>query len=247
MARTRRPREGPFRQGPSYRVAVDVLKPLLITFTRKDWQGLQHIPATGGVVLVSNHISVADPIGMARFVHDSNRRPRFLAKASLFSIPVVGWVLGGAGQIPVHRDSRDAGKAFAAAVEAVQSGEAVIIYPEGTTTKDPDLWPMQARTGAARIALMSNVPVVPVAQWGAHTLLPRGSKVPKLFPRKRLAFRVGPPVVLDDLRERPMTGEVLKLATSRILDAITVELEVLRGEKAPAKRFDPRTAGDTSA
>lgn len=240
MVLARRPKEGPFRQGPSYRVAVDVLKPLLMVFTRTHWAGREHIPARGGVVVVSNHISVADPVGMARFVHDSGRRPRFLAKASLFSAPVIGWVLGGAGQIPVQRDSRDAAKAFAAAVAAIRSGECVIIYPEGTTTKDPALWPMQARTGAARIALLAGVPVVPVAQWGAQELLPPGRKIPRLLPRKRLAFRVGAPVQLADLHARPMTAEVLREATSRILDAITVELEVLRGEQAPAQRFDPR-------
>lgn len=235
-----RPKEGPFRQGPSYRVAVDVLKPLLMVFTRKHWEDVERLPARGGVVVVSNHISIADPIGMARFIHDSGRNPRFLAKASLFEKPVIGWVLGGAGQIPVHRDSRDAAKAFKAAVDAVQSGECVIIYPEGTTGRDPDLWPMESRTGAARIAMLTDVPVIPVAQWGAHELLPRGSKFPKLLPRKKLAFRVGPPVVLDDLRGKPMTAEVLREATGRILDAVTRELEVLRGEKAPAVRFDPR-------
>lgn len=246
--RARRPKEGPFRQGPSYRVAVDVLKPLLIVFTRKKWEGLEHIPAEGGVVIVSNHISVADPVGMARFVHDSGRRPRFLAKASLFGLPVVGWVLGGAGQIPVQRDSRDAAKAFTAAVEAIRSGECVIIYPEGTTTRDPALWPMTARTGAARIALLADCPVIPVAQWGAQELLPRTSKVPRLFPRKELAFRVGPPVDLRDLHGRPMTAEVLREATARIVAAITSELEVLRGETAPAVRFDPRHApGDGAA
>lgn len=235
-----RPKQGPFRQGPSYRVAVDVLKPLLMVFTRKQWEGVERMPAQGGVVVVSNHISIVDPIGMARFIHDSGRNPRFLAKASLFEKPVIGWVLGGAGQIPVHRDSRDAAKAFTAAVDAVKSGECVIIYPEGTTGRDPQLWPMESRTGAARIALLTDAPVIPVAQWGAHELLPRGAKLPKLLPRKELAFRVGPPVVLDDLRGGPMTAEVLREATARILDAVTRELEVLRGEKAPAERFDPR-------
>jgi len=237
----RRPKEGPFRQGPSYRTAVDVLKPLLMVFTKKQWSGLEHIPPQGGVLLVVNHISIVDPMAMARFVHDSGRRPRFLAKASLFEKPVVGWVLGGAGQIPVHRDSRDAAKAFSAALNAVAEGESVIIYPEGTTTKDPAMWPMAARTGAARIALRASVPVVPIAQWGAQELLPRGAKVPRLLPRKTLAVRVGPPVPLDDLRGRPLTAEVLREATERILGAITRELEVLRGEKAPAERFDPRS------
>ncbi|RZS87017.1 1-acyl-sn-glycerol-3-phosphate acyltransferase [Motilibacter rhizosphaerae] len=236
----RRPKEGPFRQGPAYRTAVDVLKPLLMVLTHKDWSGLEHVPADGGVILVVNHLSVVDPIGTARFVHDTGRRPRFLIKSSLFEVPLVGWVFRGSGQIPVHRDSRDAAKAFRAAVKAVQEGECVVIYPEGTTTKDPGMWPMQARTGAARIALLTKCPVIPVAQWGAQEILPRGAKVPKLLPRKRLAFRVGPPVPLEDLRERPMTAEVLRDATERILGAITHELEVLRGEQAPAERYDPK-------
>jgi 1-acyl-sn-glycerol-3-phosphate acyltransferase len=102
---------------------------------------------------------------------------------------------------------------------------------------------MVGRTGAARIALASGAPVVPVAQWGAHHLLYPYSAKPRLFPPTRIDMLVGDPVDLEDLRARPVTPETIHEATDRIMAAITALLEQVRGEKAPAERFDPRRAG----
>jgi 1-acyl-sn-glycerol-3-phosphate acyltransferase len=102
---------------------------------------------------------------------------------------------------------------------------------------------MTGKTGAARIALASGVPVIPVAQWGAHRILAPYAKRPHLFPRRTISMTAGTPTDLDDLRELPLTPEVLKQATDRIMDDVTRLLEEIRGEKAPAERFDPRTAG----
>jgi len=102
---------------------------------------------------------------------------------------------------------------------------------------------MTGRTGAARIALSANVPVVPVAQWGVHEILAPYAKRPHLLPRKTVWVSAGPPVDLADLRDRPLTPEVLREATRRIMDDVTALLEGIRGEKAPVERFDPRTAG----
>jgi 1-acyl-sn-glycerol-3-phosphate acyltransferase len=119
----------------------------------------------------------------------------------------------------------------------------VVIYPEGTITREPDLWPMTGKTGAARIALSAGVPVIPVAQWGPQDVLPPYAKKPRLLPRKLITVKAGPPVDLDDLRDRPLTPEVLAEATERIMDAVTRQLEDIRGAQAPAVRFDARTAG----
>jgi 1-acyl-sn-glycerol-3-phosphate acyltransferase len=119
----------------------------------------------------------------------------------------------------------------------------VIVYPEGTITRDPDLWPMIGRTGVARIALETGCPVIPCAQWGAHELLPPYSKRPHLLPRKVNRVRAGPPVDLADLQGKPVTSEVLRLATDRIMSAIAEQLGELRGQPAPATRFDPRRSG----
>jgi 1-acyl-sn-glycerol-3-phosphate acyltransferase len=230
------------RRGWSFLFAVAILKPLLLLFTRSHWVDGEKIPAKGGVVLAANHVSHLDPVTFAHLVYDHGRLPRYLAKATLFDVPFVGMILRSTGQIPVFRLSTDASRAFSAAVEAVRNGKAIIVYPEGTLTRQPELWPMAGKTGAARIALTAGVPVVPVAQWGAQDILYPYTKVPRLLPPHTVHAKVGDPVYLDDLRGQELTPDVLRAATNRIMDAITGLLEELRGEQAPSERFDPRTA-----
>lgn len=229
--------------GWAFGLCVALLEPLLRLMTRRRWRGGENIPATGGCVLAVNHISHLDPLTCAHFVYAWGRIVRFLAKAELFEVPVVGRIVRSAGQIPVYRLTTDASRSFSAAAESVRRGECVIVYPEGTITRQPDMWPMTGKTGVARIALASGVPVVPVAQWGAHLILAPYAKLPHLFPPKTISMVAGPPVDLSDLRERPLTPEVLREATNRVMDDITRLLEEIRGGQAPAERFDPRTAG----
>jgi 1-acyl-sn-glycerol-3-phosphate acyltransferase len=158
-------------------------------------------------------------------------------------VPVAGKIITATGQIPVQRMTTSASQAFESAVRAVQEGKVVIVYPEGTLTRDPDLWPMVGKTGAARIALSAGVPVVPIANWGTHRILYPYAKKPDLVPRKLIQVKVGDPVDLDDLRGQPVTPEVLHQATDRIMADITGLLEDIRGETAPAERFDPKRAG----
>ncbi|HEX6246243.1 MAG TPA: lysophospholipid acyltransferase family protein [Nocardioidaceae bacterium] len=240
MAKPRRQRE---KRGWAFAFAVAVIKPFLLLFTKRRWIGGEKVPATGGCILVGNHISHFDPLTFAHFVYDNGRLPRYLAKASVFEVPFVGMVIRKAGQIPVYRLTTDASQAFRAAVEAVDQGECVVVYPEGTISRDPGLWPMTGKTGAARIALSTGAPVIPVAQWGANHILAPYAKKPHLLPRKTISMKAGDPVELDDLREQPMTPEVLREATTRIMDAVTALLADLRQEEPPAVRFDPRTAG----
>jgi 1-acyl-sn-glycerol-3-phosphate acyltransferase len=238
-----KPRRMGERRGWAFMFAVMIVKPLLLLFTKQHWVDGMKIPARGGAVIAANHASHLDPLTFAHFVHDHGRLPRYLAKAALWDVPVLGAIMRGAQQIPVYRQSVDAQKAFSAAVEAVQEGRLVVVYPEGTLTRDPDLWPMVGKSGAARIALSAGVPVIPVAQWGAHEILYPYSTRPRLLPRKTLHAKAGDPVDLDDLRGQEITPEVLRIATDRIMAAITALLEDLRGEPAPAERFDPRRAG----
>ncbi len=238
-----KPRPMREHKGIGFTVGVMLLKPLLWTFTRHRWLDGDKLPESGGVVVAANHISHIDAVTFAHFMWDHGRLPRYLAKDAVFKVRVVGWLLRDMGQIPVHRESSDASQAFSSAVTAVREGKAVIVYPEGTLTRDPDLWPMVGRTGAARIALETGAPVVPVAQWGPQRLLYPYATRPRLFPPTRVVMKVGDPVELDDLRGRPVTADTLHEATARIMAAITVLLEDVRGEKAPAARFDPRTAG----
>jgi 1-acyl-sn-glycerol-3-phosphate acyltransferase len=231
------------RRGWAFALGVAVLKPLLLAFTRHEWTDGDKIPAEGGAVLAANHVSHVDPATFAHLVYDHGRLPRFLAKAELFDVPVAGRIITSMGQIPVRRLTTDASLAFSAAVNAVEEGKIVIVYPEGTITRQADLWPMVGKTGAARIALTAGVPLIPVAQWGAQDILWPYAKRPRLVPPKRVYAKVGDPVDLDDLRGLPLTPEVLRLATDRTMTAITLLLEDIRGEQAPSERYDPRKKG----
>jgi 1-acyl-sn-glycerol-3-phosphate acyltransferase len=227
----------------SYRGLATLLRGLLMLFTRRDWSGAEHFPSTGGFVVCPNHISHVDPFAFAHFLYDNGFPPFFLAKSEVFEIPILGRLLTWAQQIPVLRGTSEAAKAFSAAVAAVQDGKCVPIFPEGTLTRDPQMWPMTARTGAARVALTTRCPVIPVAQWGPQEIQKPYAKSLHLFPLKTMRMVAGPPVDLGDLYDRPQDVATLNEATNRILNAITGQLETLRGEKAPAIRFDSRTAG----
>lgn len=231
------------RRPVMYRAVATLLRPLLMMLTKRDWRGLDNIPAQGGFVVAPNHISYADPLVFAHFMYDSGREAYFLGKQSLFTIPVVGWVLRRSGQIPVFRNSAAAADSYRAAVASVREGKAVGIFPEGTITRDPDLWPMRGKTGAARVALETQCPLIPVAQWGAQEILSPYGHRPKFFPRKTMHMYAGPPVDLSDLYGRPIDSKILRLATDRLMDRITEQLEVLRGEEHAHGRFDPRDHG----
>ncbi|NYG58189.1 1-acyl-sn-glycerol-3-phosphate acyltransferase [Nocardioides daedukensis] len=220
-----------------------ILKPTLNAATRRTWIDGEHIPAEGGCVVALNHVSHVDPLLAALFTYDHGRIPRYLAKAGLFRNKFLGGFLKSAGQIPVERLSANAVGAFDAAVQGVRDGKCVIVYVEGTITRDPDLWPMVGKSGAARIALETGCPVIPVAHWGVQEILAPYGRKPRLLPRKHVVFKAGPPVRLDDLADADRSVETFSRATARIVDDITGLLEDIRGEKAPPVRFDPRKSG----
>ncbi|MFD8757135.1 lysophospholipid acyltransferase family protein, partial [Kitasatospora sp. NPDC059577] len=203
---------------------------------RPDWRGTEHFPRQGGYITAVNHNSVFDPFVYGYFQYRTGLPPRFLIKSSLFTRPLVGPLLRAAGQIPVERASSRAAQALDGAREALARGECVAIYPEGTLTRDPDLWPGPGKTGAARLALMTRAPVVPVAQWGAHRVVPPyglGGRRVRLRPRPTFVVAVGPPVDLSDLYDLEPTAAVLHEASARIMAAITAVLEDIRGERHP--------------
>lgn len=227
---------------------IRILNAILRPLTKRDWRHQDRVPQTGGVIFVVNHISNADPLAIGQFLAFSGRWPRFLAKTSVFQIPVIGRIIAACGQIPVERGSARSKEALVAAAQAIEQGRALVIYPEGTITYDPELWPMRGKSGAARLAFQTGCPVVPIGQWGVHELMPgRKPRFPKLFPRKTLRVAVGAPVSLDDLRAKSITASTLEEATTRIMDAITVLVAELRAAPPPGFRYDPRnelTTGD---
>lgn len=232
-------------RGWALALCITLLRRPMLVLTRRDWRGADHIPRSGGCVIAVNHVSEFDPLTAAHFVHDNGRLPRFLGKAEVFRVPLLGRILRSAGQIPVYRQSKDASRAFSSAVEAVESGRCVVVYPEGTITRDPGLWPMVGKTGAARIAMSTGCPLVPVAQWGPEQVIRPYDWRPRLFPRKLMQVRAGASVDFEDLADDPITPELLSVATERVMAAITHLLEEIRGAQAPSVRFDPKTQGVT--
>ena len=226
--------------GAAYSLARTVLRPMMRAVAHRQWQGLEHIPATGGFVVVANHLSHSDPIPISDFIDTAGRRPRFLGKAELFDVPVLGQLLYSAGQIPVQRESAYAGAALAAAVDEVRQGHCVVIYPEGTLTRDPALWPMVGKTGAARVWWETRCPVIPIAQWGAQELLAPYGRVPKVWPRPVMRVKAGPPVRLAS-RAASSPPDFREL-TAVIMAAITELLGELRGEAPPGSAFDSHTS-----
>jgi len=225
------------------RVIRFFIRPLLMILTKRDWQGVEHLPPTGGYVLAPNHLSHLDPILISHFMLDHNIAPRFLGKDTLFTVPVVGWIVRKAEQIPVYRTSGGAAESLRDAAAAIESGQVITVYPEGTITRDPGAWPMSGRTGAVRLALMTDTPLIPMMQWGAQEILWPYTKKPRFFPRKTIHIRIGPPVDLSDLRGRELTEELLHTATDRLMDTLTDLMAELRGELPPTPRIDVHSLG----
>jgi len=225
---------------PIFRLMAFILLPPMWFLARIHVSGKEHIPAEGAFIVAPNHYSEIDPAVTGVAMWQTGRMPRYLAKASLFRVPFVGWLLRTSGQVPVERaGSRTGGDPLSAARQIAREGLAVVVYPEGTLTRDPDLWPMRGKTGAVRIALQENLEVIPLAHWGTQLIMPRYARRISVFPRKHVEVLFGPPVDLSAFRGKTLDNETLAAATSVVMDAITQLFEELRGEKAPVKRWDP--------
>lgn len=225
---------------PAYRWMARIGGWLLNRLVDTDWDDAAQLPATGGVIVVSNHISNFDPPALCHYLVWHGRWPRALGKADLWRVPVVGWLARATGQIPVLRNTEQAKDALVAAEAALAAGECIVMYPEGTITADPDTWPMTARPGVARLALRTGYPVIPLGQWGAHLVMPGKKPVwPRFRPRRTMSFRMGPPVDLSDLAGRTDAAAVGQ-AAARIMADITSLLAGLRGEEPPEGVYDIR-------
>lgn len=206
----------------------------------------EKLPAEGAFVLAPNHYSEFDPLVVAAAVWRLGRAPRFMTKESLFRVPVLGWLLHKTGMVPVARGASAvaAKHTLQQSRKLVENGQGVIVYPEGTLTRDPELWPMRGKTGAVRLALSGDMPLIPVAQWGTQNVMGRYQKGLSFWPpRKPVQVLFGDPVDLSDLKSRANEPSALNEATGRLMNAITVLLEELRGEKAPETRWNPTEHG----
>ena len=227
------------------RVSKIILWPLIQVGMKHDWHGqenISNIPADQGIILAINHLSYADIFADSLFAYEAGRYPVFLAKSSLFDIKVLGTIIRKLGQLPVYRGQADAALVLRDAEQGIKNGACVIFYPEATVTRDPNQWPMVAKTGVARLALATGAPVIPIAHWGAQKILPYGSFRPHLVPRTTVQVSAGPPVDLSEWEGQPMTAQVLRAATERIMKDITALLAGIRGETPPAEPYHPAVA-----
>jgi 1-acyl-sn-glycerol-3-phosphate acyltransferase len=232
------------RRYPVYTLAKVVVPPVIRFWVRLDCQGLLNIPRQGPVIIAANHISYFDPLCLGVLIDAAGRQVRFLAKSELYRNPLLGAILRGAGQIPVYRETRDAGQALVDAVAAMREGAAVAIYPEGTTTRNPDFTPMAAKNGVARLAALTGAPVVPVGQWGAHLLFTRG----KLGPFRRgirVVERAGPPIDLGLAPESSLTE--INQARDKVMEAIAGLVAEARQGWSPPHWYRPRAGGEGQA
>jgi len=229
-----------------FRFLATIVVPLVAVLARIRVRPGDAMPPNGAYVLAPNHYTEIDPLVVAVAVWRLGRPPRFLAKESLFRVPVLGWALRSTGMVPVARSSSSASarQTLEASETLVREGRGVIVYPEGTLTRDPAMWPMRGKTGAVRLALEAGIPLIPMAHWGAQAVMARYGRKISLWPlRKPVTVAIGAPVDLSDLQGRHTSPAVLNEATTRLMDAITVLLEELRDEKAPAERWNPSAHG----
>lgn len=242
VARTPR-RASPEKRRPSvFWPLAAIVVPVVGLMARIEVEGAENLPIDGPYVLAPNHYSEIDPLIVAVATWKMGRAPRFLAKESLFRVPVLGWALRATGMVPVARASASgsARQTLEAAEALTTEGRGVIVYPEGTLTRDPAMWPMRGKTGAVRLALEADIPVIPLAHWGVQQIMPRyGTSVSVWPPRKRVRILVGEPVDLSAHRAQNGRSPALVPATAVVMDRIADLLGTLRGEQPPAQRWDP--------
>ncbi len=225
---------------PVFRVLAALVLPFMYLIARYRVEDGDKLPKQGAFILSPNHYSEIDPVVVGIFVWRLGRAPRYLAKASLFKVPVLGWFLRKSGQIPVERAGAVRGSdPLAAAKKLAESGRAVIIYPEGSLTRDPDLWPMRGKSGAVRMALEAGVPLIPMAHWGTQAVMPRYGKRISVFPPKTIHAKIGDPVDLSAFAGRKIDSATLNEATAVLMRDIAALLADLRGEPAPTVLWDP--------
>ena len=228
-----------------FRLVAFFLAPVLRLFFRIKTTGLENLPK-GGYILVGNHLSYLDPLAFAYsvFLH-MKRAPHYLAKEALFRVPILGAILPKVGQIPVYRSGRGNEEPMRAAKEFLKAGQVVIVFPEGTLTRDPDLWPMRGKTGAVRLAVELGLPIVPAAHWGVDKVLGPYTKKLRPNPLHLVQVKVGKPMRFDHLKESDLTASVLAVETNKVMNEIAALVGQMRGQTPPAELWDPAKVGQS--
>ena len=200
---------------PVFAFVIAVLKPFLWVTFRWQMVGLRNVPRRGPVIIAANHISYFDPLPHGYFLVRAGRRPRFLGKSELWRNPFLKFILNGCRQIKVQRGSGERGPVDAA-IEALNKGECVFVYPEGTVTTNPDLTPMRGKSGLARIAMATGAPVVPLVVWGSHWVRPKGRKALHKL-RRLIIVRAGAPMSFAEHAGRDDDQHAIVEITERVM------------------------------
>jgi 1-acyl-sn-glycerol-3-phosphate acyltransferase len=214
------------RPEPWYRFAELTLRPPLALWFNWRFEGLEHIPREGAVLVACNHISYFDPLAHGYMLVKARRRPRYLAKKELYTNPVLRSLLRGTRQIPVERGSGSAAPVEAAR-QALKEGEAVIVYPEATITTNADYSPMQGKTGIARLTLSAAVPVLPIAVWGSQHIWQRSGRQSLEFGRP-IWLKAGAPTDFSQFEEDQADPRTLRNVTDMVMDELTRLVNDLR-------------------
>jgi 1-acyl-sn-glycerol-3-phosphate acyltransferase len=231
---------------PPFRALAGILIPPVSAIAKLEIIDGAKVPTSGAVIISPNHINELDPVLVGYALWRLGRAPHFLAKASLFTVPVLGWFLRKTGQVAVERAGTARGSdPLAEGRRLTAEGLAVVVYPEGSLTRQPDLWPMRGKSGAVRLALENNIPLVPVAHWGDHQIMQRYGKKLKLFPRRTVRVKFGDPVDLGAFLGPHPDSATLNEATNRVMLAITELLADLRGETPPERLWNPAEHNQT--
>jgi len=214
------------RPEPWYRLALLTLRPAISLWFNWRFEGMENIPAEGPLLVACNHISYLDPLAHGLMLVKAGRLPRFLAKKELYGDWLVRRALEGARHIPVERGSGSMAPVVTA-VKALKEGEAVIVYPEGTVTRNLDWTPMQGKTGIARLALAAEVPVLPLAVWGSQAVWQRAG--PRSFSFGRpIWLKAGPALDFSEFEDRHDDPAVLRKVADGVKEAITGLVQDLR-------------------
>jgi len=201
-----------------YRLSRAILGPGLRLLARTTVDGMQNIPASGGAILASNHLSVLDSFYLPFVIE---RPVTFAAKSEYFTGTrpqdrVIGAYLRATKQLSVDRaGARAAQEMLEAALGLIKGGALFGIYPEGTRSPDGRLY--RGRTGVGWLALHSGVPVIPVAMIGTEKLMPPGHKLPR---PGRIQIRIGEPLTFEEFRDQPAGAKQRRVVTDQVMAAI---------------------------
>ena len=245
MSSTRLPKVPKRENGLAFLLVAIVLAPLLRLMFRIKTSGKENLPQ-GGYILVGNHVSYLDPLAFAYSVYLHMKRvPHYLAKESLFRVPVLKWILPRVGQIPVYRGGKSNDEPLRAAKEFLKAGQVVVVFPEGTLTRDPNQWPMRGKAGAIRLAVELGLPIVPAGHWGVEKVLGNYSKKFRPNPFHLVRVKIGAPLYFPELAGITPTTKQLSDATDQVMHAISLIVGELRGETPPKELWDPTKKGQS--